>query len=177
MNDRGSQAPNLWGLCAEHLDVDVISMSRQQFSFSMTVNQKKIFTAAVYAATSHIMRRDLWNELQALIQGNHGPWLWIGDFNSILGAHEQRGGGSVSTQSCTEFRELSEGCALTHLPTLGSEFSWINNRSGSSLTERRLDGSLCNDGWLDFWCSTTCTSLTRINSDHHPLLINLKKTF
>lgn len=138
-NDRGSQIPNLWGLCADHLNVDVLSQSRQHLSFSLTLNQHRIFIAAIYAATDYTIRRDLWNELQVLIQNNQGPWLCIRDFNSILGSQEQRGEGSVSSIACSKFRSWSDSCSLSHLPTLGSEFTWTNNRSGSSLTERKLD--------------------------------------
>lgn len=49
MNDRGSQLPNLWGFCAEHLHADIISLSRQQLSFSLVVDQQKIHIATIYA--------------------------------------------------------------------------------------------------------------------------------
>lgn len=175
-SDRGSQAPNLWGLCADHLAVDVLFKSSQFVSFSISVNNQRCFLDAIYASTNHVIRRDLWRDLQSLIQSSSGPWLCIGDFNSILGSHEQRGGGYVSSVSCSEFKTWSDACCLHHLPTLGAEFTWTNNRSGSSLTERRLDRSLCNDAWLDCWSHTSCTTLTRVKSDHHPLLMCMKSS-
>lgn len=43
-----------------------------------------------------------------------------------------------------------------------------------ALTERKLDRALCNDSWVDFWSSTSCSTLTRIKSDHHPLFMCMK---
>lgn len=34
---------------------------------------------------------------------------------------------------------------------------------------------MCNDAWLSFWSSSSCCTLTRVFSDHHPLLLVLKR--
>lgn len=99
----------------------------------------------------------------------------MGDFNSILGAHEQRGGGLPNAAACDDFRNWSDNCMLTHLPTRGATFTWYNRRRSNSHTERRLDRALYNEDWLSSWSSTSCCSLTRSNSDHHPLLVVLNK--
>lgn len=39
--------------------------------------------------------------------------------------------------------------------------------------EKRLDRSICNDAWLNFWDCSACCTLIRSRSDHYPLLLNL----
>ncbi|KAH9741659.1 hypothetical protein KPL70_002710 [Citrus sinensis] len=46
----------------------------------------------VYAAMSYIDRKILWQELISLSSSCSCPWLLVGDFNIILGAHERHGG-------------------------------------------------------------------------------------
>lgn len=174
LNDRGSFLPNLWGLCADHLNPVFILSSKQQISFSLVWEQQTIYITAVYASTNNIIRRDLWNELEDL-QCSSGPWVLVGDFNSILGAHEQRGGGMPNATACEESRSWAENCNLIHLPPRGAAFTWSNRRQSNSLIERRLDRALCNENWLSFWSSTSCCTLTRSNLDHHSLLVVLKE--
>lgn len=82
-----------------------------------------------------------------------------------------RGSALPLQRSCEEFKPWSDSCGLSHLPTRGSEFSWSNGRRGRKHTEKRLDRSLCNDSWLDYWHNTAYCSLVRSKSDHHPLLL------
>lgn len=41
--------------------------------------------------------------------------------------------------------------------------------------EVRLDRAICNDAWLDFWRMTSCCTLTRSKSNHHPPLLTFTK--
>lgn len=86
-NNRDPYLPNLWGFCASHLDPIVFSASKQQVTSSFIWNGQTYFLFAVYASTNHVIRRSLWQDLASLTQTNPGPWLVVGDFNSILGAH------------------------------------------------------------------------------------------
>lgn len=101
--------------------------------------------------------------------------MCLGDFNAILGSHEQKGGRITSASSCLDFRNWSDCCSLTHLPTRGAQYTWSNRRSADFHIERRLDRSLCNEDWINLWSSISCVTLTRTQSDHHPLLISLKQ--
>lgn len=110
------------------------------------------------------------------MQQNHpAPWCFLGDFNAILGSHEKRGGNLPSHVSCEEFNAWSDSCNLTHLLTRGAEYTWSNKRRGRALVEMRLDRSICNDPWLSFWDFVSCCTLPKSHSDHHPILLTLKK--
>ncbi|XP_019435167.1 PREDICTED: uncharacterized protein LOC109341679 [Lupinus angustifolius] len=66
---------------------------------------------------------------------------------------------------------FSEIGSLHHLPTRSAEFTWSNRRRGVAHTEKRLDRTICNDSWLSAWQHTSCFTLPRSASDHHPLML------
>ncbi|KAK9940978.1 hypothetical protein M0R45_017609 [Rubus argutus] len=84
--------PNLWLLCNDALMLSVISKSAQQITFSYSIDGVHCVITAVYAKTSVVGRRQLWQDL-VNIRSQHvqGPWAVIGDFNCVLGAHEKKG--------------------------------------------------------------------------------------
>jgi hypothetical protein len=61
---------------------------------------------------------------------------------------------------------------LTHLNTVGVRFTWANGRPGGEFVTQRLDRSICNQEWMDFWQNIHCCALFKHNSDHHPLLVS-----
>jgi endonuclease/exonuclease/phosphatase (EEP) superfamily protein YafD len=74
-------------------------------SFSYVSDGSTIHIAVVYASTLYITRRKLWLELTNMLHAHPGPWLFVGDFNSILGAHERLGGRTPLHIACLEFME------------------------------------------------------------------------
>lgn len=103
------------------------------------------------------------------------PWNFIGDFNIVLGAREHRGKGCPSRISCEEFISWKNQNQLYHIPTKGSTYTWLNGRIGRACTERRLDRSICNGDWINYWNSVDCITLTRSKSDHFHILLNMRK--
>ncbi|XP_062020822.1 uncharacterized protein LOC133737235 [Rosa rugosa] len=99
----------------------------------------------------------------------------IGDFNAVLGAHEAKNGSIPTRSSCEDFRDATERCHFTHLDTSGAFFTWSKGRGRKHL-ERRLDRSLCDDGWFEAWPFTNCTALPRVVSDHNGLLFSAGKS-
>ncbi|XP_019460146.1 PREDICTED: uncharacterized protein LOC109359906 [Lupinus angustifolius] len=170
-NDRGPLIPSIWGLCKMHLAPLIISSSIQQVSMTISIDGKDLFIAAVYGGTTQLLRRILWEELRILILTNQGPWCCVGDFNVVLGNHECRGMRLTPSSPCADFKNFTDSANLIHLQTRGSAFTWSNRRRGNALTEKRLDRSLCNKEWIDFWSQVACCTLPRISSDHHPILL------
>lgn len=95
--------------------------------------------------------------------------------NAVIGSHKKKGGCLPLQASCDEFKAWLDSCNLTHMVTRGSEFTWTNGRKGNTYSEKRLDRSICNDAWLSSWTSSSCSTLTRSQSDHHLLLLILKR--
>ena len=135
--------------------------------------QSTVYIAAIYASNSYLTRRQLWADLTHLQGCFQGPWLFIGDFNAVLGAHEKRGRRPPPTLSCEDFLNLSNANILNHLPSSGSFFTWTNSRFGNDNVALRLDRAVCNEAWINFWRYSSCTALVRHQSDHNPLLLSL----
>lgn len=125
---RSNLYPNLWGLWADHLTPVIVSSFHQQISFSIIWENQKIFISAIYARTTDDLRRYLWLELASLQRANPRPWCFTSDFIIVLGDHEKRGGKLPIRASCEEFKAWADSHNLTHIMTLGEEFTWSNGR-------------------------------------------------
>jgi len=94
----------------------------------------------------------------------------MGDFNSIMGTHEHRGFHSPARASIEDFQAWTSSNNLIHLPTVGANYTW--SRTGRRSIQRRLDRSICNQLWMDMCSSITCSTLLKVRSDHHPILLD-----
>ncbi|KEH17749.1 endonuclease/exonuclease/phosphatase family protein [Medicago truncatula] len=175
VNNRGSALPNLWALWGNTISPSVIFVSSQCIILELSIDNNNVYVAAVYASTNYLTRRDLWADLTLEIGRHTGPWLFLGNFNAILGAHEKRGRRPPPPLSCMDFLHWSNANLLSHLPSFDSFFTWSNGRLGLENVALRLDRAICNIDWLNLWQRTTCTSLVRHHSDHHPILLSVDK--
>ncbi|KAI3459158.1 hypothetical protein Pfo_015821 [Paulownia fortunei] len=96
------------------------------------------------------------------------PWLLGGDFNIILHLHERTGQNQRSMTPLNEFGDMISDCGLIDAGYAGNCFTWTNHR-----VWKRLDRMLYSESWLDLFYNTKVTHLTRIWSDHAPLLTSV----
>lgn len=61
------------------------------------------------------------------------------------------------------------------MPSSGVPYTWSNGRQGAKRIDMRLDRSFCNDESLSTWNTISCHTLSRMHSDHTPLLLTLQK--
>jgi hypothetical protein len=106
VNNRAQHIPNLWGLWSTEVALVPFFVSSQCIAFEYSYNNAKVYVAAVYAHTSYLIRRQLWADLTLLQSQYVGPWLFVGDFNAILGAHEKRGKRLPSKISCGRMQTI-----------------------------------------------------------------------
>jgi len=170
-NSRGNLLPNLWCFCLKNLNPVIVETTDQMVAFTCFYNNSLFGISVVYAATCHVRRRTLWNSLQNLLTNHQMPWCFTSDFNTILGAHENRGYFSPARIPMEDFQNWTNNNNLIHLPTRGAAFTWRNGREGHRYTERRLDRCICNHSWIDTCNNVTSSTLIRNRSDHHPILL------
>lgn len=128
--------------------------------------------SGVYASTDYRVRRTLWAEIKSLLAQGF-PSLIAGDFNCIVQPQEKRGGRqSAGSLDRAEFRSFIDSAGLLDLGFSGAQFTWCNNRQGSARVWERLDRALANSSWLQLFPSASVTHLSRIASDHCPILIS-----
>lgn len=66
------------------------------------------------------------------------PWIFIGDFNAISGAHEHKGKCAPNKPQFIDFQVWHSQNSLVDLRTKGSQFTWYNGRAGTGYVGRRL---------------------------------------
>jgi hypothetical protein len=176
LNHRDNLLPNIWCLCNLDLNPTILALDDQHVSFTFTQNNITFALSAIYASTTYLKRRKLWNSLSTLQSQYNLPWCFIGDFNVIIGAHEHRGRISPARLPMQEFQNWSESFNLIHFPTRGADFTWNNGRGGARHTEKRLDRAICNQSWIDVCNVSSVTALVKHKSDHFPLLLDFQFT-
>ncbi|CAN6725530.1 unnamed protein product [Malus baccata var. baccata] len=159
-NTRGGLLPNIWVLYStDYCSPPVISSPGQHITFQASFDDVLSQFTIVYATTTSSLRRAFWCDLLNIHSITTVPWMSIGDFNAILGAHEQMGGHLPSRTSCEDFCSTTKFCDFTHMETTSAFYIWSNGWSVRGYMERRLDHSLCDSRWLQSWPYTSCSTL------------------
>ena len=91
--------------------------------------------------------------------GFEDPWLMVGDFNSVLGAHETSD--DISSLPCDEFQSMITVCDLVEIETRGIFYTWICRRR-NCIVLSRLDRTFCSPSFLDVWSWVSCAILPRL---------------
>ncbi|KAI9081491.1 hypothetical protein K1719_036512 [Acacia pycnantha] len=114
--------------------------------------------------------------LYVLAKEIHEPWLVAGDFNEIKSPMEQRGGRGANETRCRVFNEWIQDCNLVDMETKGPFFTWKGPKwDGLDRVFKRLDRCLCNVSWLEMFEDTEVRVIPRVGSDHHPMLVKLRR--
>uniref|UniRef100_A0A2N9ET81 Reverse transcriptase domain-containing protein n=2 Tax=Fagus sylvatica TaxID=28930 RepID=A0A2N9ET81_FAGSY len=127
---------------------------------------------AIYGPPKRQHRKNFWSFLKDLIGSYSGPWLIIGDLNSIYSSEDKRGGslrGSCSTNWFSDF--VAETGALD-LGFNGPHFTWSNKREGLANVKERLDRALCDQEWQCLFPKAGIRHLGAPTSDHRPILLD-----
>ena len=160
----------IWILVSNRISrPSIVSNTEQEITLEFAIQTNDFCVTFVYASVLPNTRRGLWDQLRHL-SSSQKPWMIMGDFNAVLGAHEKMGGNLPNTRSCEDFALMIEDCNLEVLNTTGSQFTWAR-KSGSRYVACRLDRALCSNSWIDYWCSVNCSTLPRCNSDHNPIMV------
>lgn len=120
-NVRDGSSPNIWLFGSTSLPMpSVVHCSSQQITIMASHDNSNCYLSFVYASNSSAQRRILWQELVDVSNSIHDPFMVIGDFNAILGAHEKHGGRMPSRTSCTDFQNMVDTCNFMHLHYTGN---------------------------------------------------------
>jgi len=71
-------------------------------------------------------------------------WCFLGDFNTILGAHHEQRSMYRTYIICRSKNNNN----LIHLASKDGDFTWANERRGRHHTQRRLDRAICCQDWI-----------------------------
>ena len=125
-----------------------MSNSDQEITLDFANQTNEFCVTFVYASVLPNSRRGLSDHMRRL-SSSQKPWMTMGDFNAVLGAHDKMGGNLCNTRSCEYFALMIDDCNLEVLNTTGSQFTWAR-KSSTRYVACRLDRALCSDSWLKF---------------------------
>jgi len=98
-------------------------------------------------------------------------WMVGGDFNVIHGDEENIGGLSVYPHEYEDFTLCLNSCVFSDVYFSGNPFTWWNGRVDESCIFKRQDRVVFNHSLLNVYGDTGLQHLSRIVSDHAPLLL------
>ncbi|VFQ71387.1 unnamed protein product [Cuscuta campestris] len=88
-------------------------------------------------------RKSLWQFLKGMYAQTSGAWCLMGDFNTILGTDDRKGGLQISLEETMDFRECINFCELEEIPKEGAYYTWTNKQ----MAENRIISKFC-DMWI-----------------------------
>lgn len=122
--------------------------------------------SAVYAKCTTMARRSLWGAMEDVKNSVNGPWMLVGDFNTIATVEERSGGSAPNARNMEVFNDAIARCGVFLLEFDGPAFTWTNGTLW-----QRLDRALVNEVWCDLFGLSKVSHLSRGRSDHTPLLV------
>ncbi|GJV35563.1 RNA-directed DNA polymerase, eukaryota, reverse transcriptase zinc-binding domain protein [Tanacetum coccineum] len=138
---------NCSGWNVDEVDVMVVQSCNQALLCLVEIIQTKVklFVSFVYASSSCVERRSLWNNLsmhKSIV--NHRAWVLMGDFNVTLKPEEHSNGASNMTIDMNEFKDVVNNVEVEDLCSTRFQFTWTNNAPGHISTATQFGGVTLN---------------------------------
>ncbi|KAK7836759.1 putative ribonuclease h protein [Quercus suber] len=171
-------AGGLWLLWKkEEVEVFVLSATEQEIHATVKVCHLNLtwLISPIYASPRVNERRILWANLMQVAKLHNLPWLLLGDFNEVLCGEDKFGGRGVNLKRALDFKECLDSCNLIDLRFSGPKFTWSNSRQVPDLILERIDRCFANPNWRLLFPEASVTHLSRVFSDHCPVLLELSR--
>ncbi|PKA46012.1 hypothetical protein AXF42_Ash021560 [Apostasia shenzhenica] len=162
----------LW--LSQFISTTVLIVQKQFLVANISLSNKENWVfAAVYAHKDYLVRRQIWDGISTLLHDDT-PTIIAGDFNCILSQADKRGGKSFKDSlAVTEFANWIAVSDLHDVWSDGPRYTWCNNKSGPARIWARLDRVFLNSCALTTFAGSSVSHLSRVASDHCPLLLHL----
>lgn len=122
--------PSIWVFAGNGFLVSNVYTSEQHVKVEVWALDNRQFISFIYGSNSSRFHRDLWTDLPSL--SIDSPWLLVGEFNVVRGAHEKTGE-NINLQACHDFVLFSDNVDVSDLPLIGAIFTWSNGRRGTEI--------------------------------------------
>jgi hypothetical protein len=123
----------------------------------------------VYGPVQIERKLDFLQELNQKISGLSWPFILGGDFNLICFPWE-KSSDDVNQGWMDAFNNFIMDNGLLELARIGNKFTWSNKQTAPVMSV--LDRVLVCTDWDTHFKDASCESLTRIGSNHSPLIVN-----
>lgn len=124
-----------------------------------------------YEYSERHRRRQAWNLIREFHGMSNLQWCIIGDFNDLLSQNDNKVLNSHPNWLCNDFQDVVAECDLTDIPLEGYPFTWTKSRGTTHMIEERLDRSLVDSAWLQYFPCAKLINLVESHSDHNLILL------
>lgn len=128
---------------------------------------------AIYASPRIVECSCLWSNLSVVAKLYKLSWVMLGDFNEVLSSNDKFGGNPICISQALRFKECLDDCGMMDLGFCGLRYTWSNLRDITDLILERLDRCFSNVAWQVLYPKAIVQHLTRIHSDHSPIMLSL----
>ncbi|XP_019172990.1 PREDICTED: uncharacterized protein LOC109168419 [Ipomoea nil] len=164
----------IWILWNDGVRVEIVATNPQYILTRIGKNNKNFgIVSFVYGSPSSCYRKKLWEGLSTDNFHMHEGWLAVGDFNAVTCMEDVSNQQNFSNHRCVGMNEWIFKEGLIDMGFVGPRFTWTRGRESTTFTGARLDQALCNLDWITQHPGTKVSHITRVCSDHSPLLIEL----
>ncbi|KAI3888182.1 hypothetical protein MKX03_020580, partial [Papaver bracteatum] len=153
--------------------VDLVEVKFNIITMALKIRGISSFISCIYGALNIYNRNEQWDYLLSLNERFNDPWMLVGDMNFILDNTEKEGGNEDSTSMFNIVHTVIQQIGFIDLGFHGYPFTWSNHREGDENIRERIYMGLVNVKWFEVFSDTNVYHLSRIASDHNPLLIDI----
>lgn len=167
----------IWVMWNSEVTVSPFRVFSQAITLNIQFRNQPAFIASfIYASCLARIRLALWEHLSDIATYLRVPWLICGDFNEITSHSEKIGGRFTDDPGMHDFQNFILTNGLMDAGFVVNQFTWSNNRRGTSRIWQRLDRALISHDFLEHFESFTVHHLARLSSDHSPLCLSFQGT-
>jgi hypothetical protein len=127
---------------------------------------------SIRGSPEHKFRKKFWVLMKDLISSFSGPWLIIGDLNSLCSNIDKKGGRLGGNSDSNWLNDFVANSGAIDLGFYGPQFTWSNKREGLANIKERLDRGLCDPEWQRIFPKAGVRHLGALTSDHKPILLD-----
>ncbi|XP_019238406.1 PREDICTED: uncharacterized protein LOC109218498 [Nicotiana attenuata] len=173
--DNYENAPNgrIWLIWKEaNIHVAVLE-NIDQMIHCLVKDKNSAFTSYItFVYGLHITkdRIPLWRSLRNM--QTTGPWLIIGDLNSVLNVDDRVNGIPVHQAEIIDFQSCLDDIGVGQITKRGSSFSWCNKRDADVRIHSHIDWALGNADWFNVYNGVEAIYILPGCLDHTPIMIN-----
>ncbi|XP_021980189.1 uncharacterized protein LOC110876323 [Helianthus annuus] len=121
----------------------------------------------VYAPQDQNLKKQLWEDLLALMRSFSGSWIFLGDFNCVREPTERKNS-RFNKNEADDFNAFINAEGLAEYSMMGCTFTYVTD-DGRKLS--KIDRVLVCHSFLALWPTIKLWGSTRHKSDHRPLLL------
>ncbi|XP_074289264.1 uncharacterized protein LOC141614416 [Silene latifolia] len=110
-------------------------------------DDRKFYLTMIYTSNDLHEKVKLWDFLKQVATNCTDPWLWLGDFNTVLSPVERLGGHTTEIEM-EQFQEFVSLCCMDDISATGALYTWSNKQAASDKVYSRLDRAMGNLEWM-----------------------------